>query len=285
MDFLDYREKLGVGWSESQKFKYFVAKLFNFFQVVYLDVHSGCLDVQEYCTFCNVTGTEINAKYCRESCYAKDRLQDCYSVLNRHTSCPNEFFPYCVAFINSVKTEKYGNWKRRDFVNLVTQMMEESHILYELLEENGEFFIFPKGTQEFDKALVSEPLEWLKEYPAAHKTYVTALKQYSDGIYIRDVADNLRKALEAFLQEFLGNEKNLETNKNEICKYLGEQGVDAGIAGLFQPLINAYKSINDRIAKHNDAVDAKMLEFLLYQTGILIRMVLEVKRAVLEESE
>ncbi len=81
------------------------------------------------------------------------------------------------------------------------------------------------------------------------------------------------------MQEFLGNEKNLETNKNEICRYLGEQGVDPGITGLFQPLINAYKNINDKIAKHNDAVDAKLLKFLLYQTGVLIRMVLSVKQA------
>ena len=87
-------------------------------------------------------------------------------------------------------------------------------------------------------------------------------------------AADKRQGLEAFLQDFLGNTKNLETNKNEICKHLGAQGIDAGIAGLFQPLINAYKNINDRIAKHNDAVDAKLLEFLLYQTGVLIRMVI-----------
>ena len=133
--------------------------------------------------------------------------------------------------------------------------------------------------------MVSEPLEWLKDYPVAHKTYITALKQYTEGVFIRDVADNLRKTLEAFLQEFLGNTKNLETNKNDICKYLGEQGVDAGITGLFQPLINAYKNINDRIAKHNDAVDEKLLEFLLYQTGILIRLVLTVKQSDKETAE
>ena len=69
------------------------------------------------------------------------------------------------------------------------------------------------------------------------------------------------------------------TNKNEICKKLGEKGVDPGIAGLFQPLINSYKNINDRIVKHNDAVDKRLLEFLLYQTGILIRMVLSVDKA------
>ena len=82
-----------------------------------------------------------------------------------------------------------------------------------------------------------------------------------------------------FLQEFLGNGKNLESNKDEICRYLGKQGVDSGISGLYQPLINSYKNINDRIAKHNDKIDEKLLEFLLYQTGILIRMAITVKQA------
>lgn len=53
--------------------------------------------------------------------------------------------------------------------------------------------------------------------------------------------------------------------------------MDSGVSGLFQPLINAYKNINDRIAKHNDAVDKNLLEFLLYQTGVLIRMVIIIK--------
>ena len=157
--------------------------------------------------------------------------------------------------------------------------MDEAHIPFNLLEENNKVFVFPKGAVELDNALVSANLEWLKGYPIAHKTYCIALRQYADGIYIRDVADNLRKTLEAFLQEFLGNKKNLETNKAEICRYLGQQGVDSGISGLFQPLINAYKNINDRIAKHHDAVDENLLEFLLYQTGILIRMVLSVHKA------
>lgn len=278
MDFLDYREKLGVGFDDESKFKYFKTKLFNILNWVCGDASSGCLDAKEYICFCNLTGTELNNYLC-ESYDLSDRMRHCVKVLDHHASNLTEFLPYCMAFINSVRAEKYGNWKRINFVNAVTKMLDESHIPYELLEDNDEYFIFPKGAPELDAALVSEPLEWLKDYPVAHRTYVTALKQYADGIYIRDVADNLRKTLEAFLQEFLGNSKNLETNKNEICKYLGGQGVDAGIIGLFQPLISAYKNINDRIAKHNDAVDKKLLEFLLYQTGVLIRLVLTVKQA------
>lgn len=278
MDFLNYTEKLGIGFSDDSKFRYFKTKLFNILYSVCFDKYSGCLDNEEYFCFCNMTGTELDHRLTQDY-NSVERFRHCLNVLDKHTSYLTEFLPYCMAFINSVKTEKNGNWKRDNFINIVTCMMKESHIPYELIEEEGEYFIFPKGAPEFDVALVSEPLEWLKDYPGARGTYVRALKQYAEGIYIRDAADNLRKALETFLQEFLGNSKNLETNKNEICKYLGEQGVDAGIVGLFQPLISAYKNINDRIAKHNDAVDKRLLEFILYQTGVLIRMVLTVKQA------
>lgn len=281
MDFIDYREKLGIGFCDKDKFKYFKTKIFNVLNIISQDDYSQCMDTNEYYTFCNITGMPYNTNY--DSDYDRDyqnlnRFKDCLSMIER-TNSLNEFLSYYVALVNSIKTDKNlaKAWKRANFSNLLCNMLDESHIPFDLLEDKGEYFVFHKGAKELDKALVSEPLEWLKEYPCAHKTYCIALRQYSEGIYIRDVADNLRKVLEAFLQEFLKNNKNLESNKNEICRYLGEQGVDSGISGLFQTLINAYKNINDRIAKHNDAVDEKLLEFLLYQTGVLIRMVISIK--------
>ena len=201
-------------------------------------------------------------------------LQRAWLYLSKHTDSFEDFLSCLVALINT-----YGGKKsdKKDILSNVKKALSDSHIEFELIEDTDGVFIFPKGAKELDDALVSAPLEWLRDYPKARETYIIALKQYSEGIYIRDVADNLRKSLETFLQEFLGNTKNLETNKNEICKYLGEQGVDSGVSGLFQPLINAYKNVNDRIAKHNDAVDKNLLEFLLYQTGVLIRMVIIIK--------
>lgn len=92
-------------------------------------------------------------------------------------------------------------------MNILRRMLDESNISYEVLQDNDGYFVFPKGAEELDDVLVSEVLLWLQNYPKTQKTYITALRQYADGIYIRDVADNLRKALETFLQEFLGNEK------------------------------------------------------------------------------
>lgn len=277
MDWIDYREKLGIGFDDEEKTKLFYNRMSNLFDVLISDT-DAFVTVVEYHDFCMDTGTRLNLNIL-EHYQDYERFKACVHIIQKHETVFTDYLAYFVWFINSLSDDKERTWNRQAFKKMLLYHLKEAHIQFELLEDDNKVFVFPKGAVELDNALVSEPLEWLRDYPLAHKTFVIALKQYSDGIYIRDVADNLRKALEAFLQEFLGNEKNLETNKNEICRYLGEQGVDPGITGLFQPLINAYKNINDKIAKHNDAVDAKLLEFLLYQTGVLIRMVLSVKQA------
>lgn len=277
MDWIDYREKLGIGFDDEEKTKLFYNRMSNLFDVLISDT-DAFVTVVEYHDFCMDTGTRLNLNIL-EHYQDYERFKACVHIIQKHETVFTDYLAYFVWFINSLSDDKERTWNRQAFKKMLLYHLKEAHIQFELLEDDNKVFVFPKGAVELDNALVSEPLEWLRDYPLAHKTFAIALKQYSDGIYIRDVADNLRKALEAFLQEFLGNEKNLETNKNEICRYLGEQGVDPGITGLFQPLINAYKNINDKIAKHNDAVDAKLLEFLLYQTGVLIRMVLSVKQA------
>lgn len=280
MDWLDYRKRLGIDFENEETGAFCTSLILNKLNdlsesrkevldfIGFMDFEA--VSENEYKLFCSTTGTEYGD-------FLTTAESKIYSVLIVNKLSFKKFLAYYVAFINCLSNRKDGI-KQSELLDLLDKAFNESKLNYALLKEDNQYFVFPKGTKELDDALVSEPLEWLNEYPVSYKTFCIALKQYSEGIYIRDVADNLRKNLEAFLQEFLGNSKNLETNKNEICKYLGEQGVDAGISGLFQPLINAYKNINDRIAKHNDAVDKKLLEFILYQTGVLIRMVSSVKQ-------
>ncbi len=270
MKWVDYRAKLGIGFDDEAKFK----MLSNILQNYVENVIGDSYDENSYLNYCQMVGEQ----YWNHNCpyqHLRDSLRYCNSV--------KELVAKYIAFHNTYRpgynSYSFRSISKSDVINNLKGVLTNINIDFEVIEDSDGVFVFPKGAQELDDALVSEPLEWLKDYPNAHKTYVIALKQYSEGIYIRDVADNLRKALESFLQEFLCNTKNLETNKNEICKYLGEKGVDAGISGLFQPLINAYKNINDRVAKHNDAVEEKLLEFLVYQTGVLIRMVLSVEKS------
>lgn len=270
MHWLDYREKLQIGFDDQKKFQYFVAKIFNLLEN-FVDYSFNQIDEIEYFKFCNISGITMTQGLLSDEYYS-----EIMRTLHKHSQSLNDFLSFYIAFVNCQVDKEFKPLKKEECKNILCNMLDESQIPYEVIQDNDGYFVFPQGAKELDDALVSEILLWLRNYPRAQKTYIIALKQYADGIYIRDVADNLRKALETFLQEFLGNEKNLETNKIEICKYLGKEGIDPGVSGLFQPLINAYKNINDRVAKHNDKVDARLLEFILYQTGILIRMVLSV---------
>ncbi len=270
MDWIDYREKLGIGFNDEQKTYIFTTNVLSACEKEKNDIY---VDRDEYFDFCTMTGVIFED-------WEEDYFESITYILTKQKDNLLDFISYYVAFINSLDKKKENRFWKDHFIDVIEKYLEKSHIIFDVLrDEDDNYFIFPKGAKELDNALVSEPLNWLESYPSAHKTFCNALKQYSEGIYIRDVADNLRKALESFLQEFLNNTKNLESNKNDICKYLGEQGVDPGISGLYKPLIDSYKNINDRIAKHNDKVDKKMLEFLLYQTGVLIRMTMVVKNA------
>lgn len=270
MEWIDYREKLNIGFNDSQKVEMLSNKLYNRLSDPFDVINKDYSFRKTYNMVIKCYYTEIGEAL---------PFQVVLDTMARNiVNCDSikEIISRYVAFLKSLhRYAPKDDWSM--FNKILEDSLKELNLEYSTDSFDNEIYYFPKGAKEFDYALVSQPLEWLKDYPKAHKTFCIALKQYSDGEYIRDTADNLRKALEEFLQEFLNNDKNLETNKKEICKYLGEQNVDAGIGGLFQPLINAYKNINDKIAKHNDKVDAKLLEFLLYQTGILIRMVLSVK--------
>lgn len=264
MKWIDYREKLGIGFNDNDKFKMLSNILRNYID----NVISNNYDVNSFLNYCQMVGEMFyDYAFAHHLCLSLNSCTNTVELISKYIAFLNTYNPMHV----------HPSQSKLSALKYLEQSLNKLGISYEILSDEDGFFIFPKGAKELDAALVSEPLEWLKDYPNAHKTFVIALKQYSEGIYIRDVADNLRKALESFLQEFLGNTQNLENNKTEICKHLGSRGVDPGICGLFQPLINAYKNINDRIAKHNDAVDKNLLEFLLYQTGVLVRMVLSVE--------
>ncbi len=285
MDFLDYREKLGIGFNDEGKFQYFLNKIYNIIKIKDESSPFYQVGIKNYLNFCNMTGTQTNIEllYVMEDPYdgtddnGVERYRHCLNVLDNHKSYLEEFLAYYIAFVNSLPINSNKNCCREVLIDVLKNMLTESHISFEVLKDNEEYFVFPKGAKELDDALVSEPLMWLESYPKAHSTFCRALKQYADGEHTRDVADNLRKALEEFLQEYLENNKNLETNKNEVCKFLGEKGVDAEFCSMLHSLLNTYKTINDKYAKHHDALDKKLLEFIMYQTGVFIRMLISVK--------
>lgn len=274
MDWIDYREKLGIGFSDRNKVEYFMTKMFNILEDCSGEMR-GQINENEYFRFCDISGTPM-----RGGPLYGDGYKIIIDVLRRNSHTLENFLAYYIAFINCQKDAEHKSWTRENFKNLICNLLMDSHIPYELLEDKDGYFIFPKGAEEMDAALVSQPLSWLSAYPKANTAYVKALKEYSEATpeNASDIADKFRKTLETFLREFFGNNAPLEKNKVEYGRYLKGQGVPAEITGNMETLLQAYANFMNGYAKHQDATSVNVLEYLMYQTGNIIRLLVTLKR-------
>ncbi len=269
MNFVDYRERLGLGFDDMNKYSFFKSFMLNvlvFQENHYPPVYTG----NEYFLFCLSVGKQF-VENSFEKCY----YENVYKLLSTCKSL-QEFLSYYIFFVFHFKDINGKEITKKELIEYLETALNASRIPFEVIKTEENFFVFPKGAKELDEGLVTTPLEWLKDFPQAHSVFCRALKQYSDGEYTQDVADNFRKALELFLKEFLNNEKDLENNRNEICKYLKEKGVDKNITNMLEPLLGCYKKNNDDQVKHNNKLEPKLLEFVMYQTGLFIRMIITV---------
>jgi len=273
MDWIDYREKLGIAFSDTQKYEHFKKKIFN-----YLDNWEGKPNYNEYVNFCDMTGSIINP-HCLTQYDDKERYEHIIDIIRRKSDTISDFFAYYMAFVN---TREYLEWRdqgKASYKDLLCKMLNESHIPFEILEDDDGCFVFPKGAKELDQALVSEPLEWLNSYPIAHKAFIKALKDYANATEdtASNVADKFRKALESFCQEFFGGQKSLENYKSDVGRFLKDNGVPKEISGNFETILNSYCLFINNYAKHRDATSDKLLEFIMYQTGNFIRLLITFK--------
>lgn len=284
MEWLDYREQLGIGFNDIERYKYFLVRVFNVLNSL-RDTLYGSIDYSTYMDFHTVAGLEIDPDLLGNG-YEQKRYHYCVNVLDRHSSTLSDFLSYYVAFMNSM-SDNQTSLSKDDLKNILLKSLNDSHISYDLLEDNGEYFIFPKGIKDFDDALVSNTLVWLSEYPTAEKAWKKALREYAENNpkNASDVADLFRKALETFFKEFFGNDKTLEKNKPVYGSYLKSQGVPSEISNNLETLLLAYTTFMNAYAKHHDKTEKKVLEYLMYQTGNIMRLLITLKAEELSNAD
>ena len=89
-----------------------------------------------------------------------------------------------------------------------------------------------------------------------------------------DVADLFRKALETFFQEFFKSGSSLENLLSEYGTYLKDKGVPSKLSGDLKRITDSYAHFMNDYAKHHDKTSIDVLEYIMYQTGNIIRLVI-----------
>lgn len=273
MRWVDYREKLGIGFNNQEKFEMLKNNILTF-----IDNFMGNYSKLSCLLYCSKVGELYQHIYDPQS-VLKGSLCHCNSA--------KELISKYIAFYNTYdsKIDTYRNpyddvVSKDDILAYIKNSLDDLNIQYDILEDNDGIFIFPKRAKELDDSLVSEPLEWLTIYPRSHTAFVKALKQYSEATSQRasDVADLFRKALETFFQEFFNGNKSLENYKRDYGTYLKAQGIPKEISGNFETLLQSYALYINNYAKHRDATSNKVLEYIMYQTGNMIRFLITLKQ-------
>lgn len=278
MDYIDYREKLGLSFSDSDKQELFIKRIHTLLLRKYQITFHEAEEIQ----FCyeigiktwverqkTVLGNVVNFDEptgMRKLFFYLDELQENFI----------DFLAALVVFLNLFPC---NSEIKKSLLENIELALRDSHIQYELLDDSGKTFIFPKGAKELDRALVSEPLEWLSSYQTSQKAFSKALELYADSSdsNASDVADAFRKSLETFFQEFFNSDKSLENLKSEYGQFLKNCNVPVEISNNFQSLLNSYALFMNNYAKHHDKTSKNILEYIMYQTGNIIRLLITLK--------
>ena len=278
MKWVDYREKLGIGFNDEEKlnaFKNNINALFDGLRdYLMYQRFRAALNFKPYFVMVGETPAHLRYDDIDAVIYSLQIERTLVGVISKY-----------IALINSLNNnyqDSYGEMIKQS----VLSYLDNLNIQYSIYADDDGIFIFPKGVPEFDDAIVSAPLDWLKDYPNAKKEWSKALRAYSEvnPDTARDVADLFRKTLETFFQEFFntGDGRTLENSKTDYGKYLKNKGVPAEVSNNLEALLQLYTNYMNKYAKHGPKAKINVLEYLMYQTGNIIRLVITLQQEATE---
>lgn len=281
MKYIDYRAALGIGFNDKAKEQLFINRMWVYFQkgVTSFDhIHET--------KFCYTIGLPIKSGSTRDL----GRNVEMYRAMQYLEEVIGSFKHFLAALVAFANT--YGPYsdelrEKDKFVSYLKRALSDSGILFDVVEDADGIFIFPKGAKELDDKLVSEPLQWLAQFPNARNAWIKALKAYADATdnNASDCADLFRKALEQFFKEFFSSDKSLENYKSEYGALMKSRGIPAELSNMFEKVLNQYTAYMNNYAKHKDGTAKIALEYIMYQTGSLIRFLITLKQEEMNHAD
>lgn len=226
--------------------------------------------VDDYVDFCNAVNAEYDYEY--------SVILDGINILDQY-----EGKKYLFAMVAFVNTFNYYDDLQEFFREEMLYYLDNSKIQYIVINDDDGIFIIPKGARELDDALVSDTYEWLKDYPETRSEMAAALKAYSEATpdTAYKVADSFRITLERFFQNyFVAEDRSLENFKDDLGTHLKNNGVPSEIRNIMIKNFELYTKYMNNYAKHTNKAKINVLEFIMYQTGIIIRTVITVGKEV-----
>ena len=126
-------------------------------------------------------------------------------------------------------------------------------------------------TNVVNEVLIDETRHWLNNHNRVLSLYQSAIDKYNNGLFERNVLDDIRLSLELLLKDILKNEKSLENQLSSLGSFIQEKGGSKELGNMFQKLIENYSKYQNTYVKHNDRVIEEEVEFIVEITSSFMK--------------
>lgn len=270
MKYIEILEKLGLQYSVEEKFNKFATVIANAINAY----------EKKFIPFANAFGIcqELGVLFQEERFGYIDTTNGGYRadrylkyVLFEHRLSMLEFLTNLSVII---KNEFFKDEENSFLIRMIKFGLDNNNLPF-IVHEN---IVIPKGDEILDSEIVLYCLDALYKYKDAYKNFINALKQYYEGNYTRNSADNLRVTLEVLVKELISKPSfRLENSQRDLAPWLETNGVEVYLRNLICNTIKDYCTFQNEYVKHNDIIKKEYMEYLVYQTGVIVRFLLSVQ--------
>jgi hypothetical protein len=124
---------------------------------------------------------------------------------------------------------------------------------------------------EVNEDLVMQVRHWLDTFPEVLAIFNQAIEKYRARIFVRNLLDDLRLALEKLVQMIVGNSRSLENQLPAVGQFVRERGGSRELSNMFEKLVDYYCKYQNNYIKHDDAVIEEEVEFIIDLTAAFLK--------------
>jgi len=99
--------------------------------------------------------------------------------------------------------------------------------------------------------------------------------KFSNGVFERNLLDDLRLSMELLLKVIFRNGKSLENQISEIGAFISNNGGSKQFTNMFKTLVDYYSKYQNTFVKHNDAVVEEEVEFIFEMTSSFMKHIVK----------
>lgn len=270
---IDYIKKLGIkidGSESNKKLKNFITTQLGEFRNKY-----------QY----SDTGYGIASIFYKRNCIAAKtiNLSSMLRVFEKEKDIKKVILYYTSFLIIIKYYAKSGCIDPKVFDLMIYELEDvlyQHNLGFEIFKDEDGVYLLSIGHTELDQKLIIDSMEWLKDYPDIRTQAIDALNTYYNREYgmASEVVDKYRKLLEQFMQRYFNSSGALTSLKSNYGSKLKEAGVSKEIANGFEKILNLYDMYNNNHAKHHNDACEYDIEYIMYETFNIIRLLLQIER-------